>query len=115
MNMQIQNNNLNNLSFNGIQLSSNKFKSVRNLALHLKRTGFLNLGHKTIYCNDRMTDKMAAAAKIRAQSGFYDKEFGCVFFPWSKEAYIMASPEYEKFMLPVIKQYDKDACINFLI
>ena len=80
-----------------------------------KRTGFLNLGHKTIYCNNRMTDKMAAAAKIRAQSGFFDKEFGCIFFPWSKEAYIMASPEYEQFILPVIRQYDKNACINLLI
>lgn len=115
MNMQIQNNSSNNLSFNGIKLSNPKFESVRNVAMHLKKTEFLNLGHKTIYCNNVMTDKMAAAAKIRAKSGFFDKEFGCVFFPWSKEAYIMASPAYEKFMLPIIKQYDKGACINFLI
>ena len=113
--MQIQNNNSNNLSFNGILLSNSKFESVQNIAMHLRRTGFLNLGHKTIYYNNTMVEKMARAKEIRAKSGFFAREFGCVFFPWSKEAYIMASPEYEQFMFPVIKQYDKDASINFLI
>lgn len=113
--MQIQNNFSNNLSFKGIKLSNPQFESVRNLAIYLKKTGFLNLGHRTIYCNNVMPDKIKAASKLRAQSGFYNKEFGCVFFPWSKEAYIMASPEYEHLMLPIVQQYDKKACINFLI
>ena len=113
--MQISNNTPNNLSFNGILLSNPRFESVRNVAMHLKRTGFLNLGHKTVYCNNTMVDKMAKAKEIRTKSGFFAREFGCVFFPWSKEAYIMASPDYEQFMLPVIQQYDKKAYINFLI
>jgi len=111
--MQIQNNN--NLSFGGIKISSAKFEDVREVAFDLKRAGFLNLGHKTIYCNNNISDKMKAASQIRKQSGFYDREFGAVFFPWSNEAYIMADPCYEQLMFPMIKQYDKDAVLNLLI
>lgn len=85
MNMQIQNNSSNNLSFNGIKLSNPKFESVRNVAMHLRKTGFLNLGHKTIYCNNVMTDKMAAAAKIRAKSGFLTKNLAAFSFLGAKK------------------------------
>ena len=61
------------------------------------------------------SDKMKAARQIRQQSEFFDREFGAVFFPWSNEAYIMASPCYEQLMFPMIKQYDKDAVLNLLI
>ena len=111
--MKIQNNN--NLSFNGIKISSAKFEDVREVAFDLKRAGFLSLGHKTIYCNNNISVKMKAARQIRQQSEFFDREFGAVFFPWSNEAYIMASPCYEQLMFPMIKQYDKDAVLNLLI
>lgn len=111
--MQIQNNN--NMSFNGIKLSSAKFEDVREVAFDLRRTGFLNLGFKRIYCNNSVDEKFKQAAKIRNESGFFDREFGAIIFPWSNEAYILASPSYEQLMLPLIKQYDKDAVLNLMI
>ena len=111
--MQIQKNN--NLSFSGIKISNANFEYVREVAFNLKRAGFLNLGHKTIYCNNNIGDKMKVAQQIRKQSGFYDREFGAVIFPWSNEAYIMANPSYEQLMFPLIKKYDKDAVLNLLI
>ena len=111
--MRIQNNN--NQSFGGIKISSAKFEDVREVAFDLKRTGFLNLGHKTIYCNNNISDKIKVAQQIRKQSGFYDREFGTVIFPLSNEAYIMADPCYEQLMFHLIKQYDKDAVLNLLI
>ena len=112
--MKIQNNN-NNLSFSGIKISSAKFEDVREVAFDLARAGFSNLGHRTVYCNNNLSDKIKVAQQIRKQSGFAEKEFGAVIFPWSNEAYIMADPCYEQLMFPMIKQYDKDAVLNILI
>lgn len=70
--MKIQNNN--NLSFSGIKISSAKFEDVREVAFDLKRAGFLSLGHKTIYCNNNISDKMKAARQIRQQSEFFDRD-----------------------------------------
>lgn len=111
--MQIQNNN--NIPFNGIKLSSAKFENVREVAFDLKRAGFLNLGFKKVYCNNNFNEKLKQAKHIRERSGFFDREFGAVFFPWSGEAYIMADPNYEQLMLPVIKQYDEGAILNLAI
>lgn len=112
--MKIKDSN-NNLSFNGIKISSAKFEDVREVAFDLARAGFSNLGHKTIYCNNSFSDKMKVAQQIRKQSRFFDREFGAVIFPWSNEAYIMADPCYEQLMFPMIKQYNKDAVLNILI
>lgn len=112
--MKIQDSN-NNLSFNGIKISSAKFEDVREVAFDLARAGFSNLGHKTIYCNNSFSDKMKVARQIRKQSSFFDREFGAVIFPWSNEAYIMVDPCYEQLMFPMIKQYYKDAVLNILI
>ena len=111
--MQIQNNN--NIPFNGIKLSSAKFEDVKEVTFDLKRAGFLNLGFKKIYCNNNFNEKLKLAQYIRNRSGFFDREFGTIFFPWSDEAYILANPNYEQLMLPLIKQYDKGAILNILI
>ena len=111
--MQIQNNN--NIPFNGIKISSAKFEDVQETVSDLKRAGFLNLGFKKVYCNNTFEDKIKHASYIRQKSGFFDREFGAVIFPWSNEAYIMADPCYEQLILPMIKQYDKDAVLNLLI
>ena len=113
MKMNIQNNSQ--INFSGIKLSSSKFESVRDVAFYLKRSGFTNLGHKTVYCNNSPEAKFKAAADIRKRSGFFDKEFGAVFFPWSGEAYIMASPSYEQVMMRMLSQYDKHLVLNMLI
>lgn len=105
----------NQADFKGIRLSNPEFSEVRNMAMHLKRTGLDCLGHKKVYCNNNISDKIKKAKLIRTETEFCDHEFGVVFFPWSNEAYIMATPAYEQFIFPIIKQYDKGASINWLI
>lgn len=75
--MKIQNNN--NLSFNGIKISSAKFEDVREVAFDLARAGFSNLGHKTIYCNNSFSDKMKVARQIRKQSSFSIENLALLF------------------------------------
>lgn len=102
-------------SFSGIKLSNTNIDSVREIVSVTQKTGFKLLGQKTIYCNNTISDKINAAKGLRKKATFSEKEFGIVNFPWSKETYLMASPECEQFMLPLVKQYDKGAVLNLLI
>jgi len=103
---------MNNISFTGIRLKDTKFEHVRDLVFHLEKTGFNSYGKKQCYINNNYESKQKLFKKIRSENPFYDRDFGTVFLPWSREVYIVASPRYEQFMLSVIKQYDKGACIN---
>jgi hypothetical protein len=102
-------------SFSGIRLSSSKFEHVREVAFYLQRTGFENLGHKTFYINNDTKSKISKFKAFRNSTYFNSREFGAIFLPWSKEAYIVASPEYEQFILPVVKSVDNKATINLLL
>jgi len=102
-------------SFSGIKLSKADFEHVRNVAFYLQRTGFTNLGHKTLFVSNEFQAKHKALQNMRTYTGFDNLEFGAVFLPWSHEAFIVALPEYEQFMLPVVKQIDKKAVINLMI
>ena len=112
--MQVQPN-TNQSNFKGIKLSCPEFNDVRKMAMFLEVNGFECLGHKKIYCNNNINNKIKEAKLIRNCASFFEREFGVVFFPWSKEAYIMATPALEQFILPVIKECDEGASLNFLI
>ena len=102
-------------SFSGIKLSNTNIDSVREIVSVAQKTGFKLLGQKTIYCNNTISDKINAAKGLRKKTTFGEKEFGIVNFPWSRETYLMASPECEQFMFPMLKQYDENAILNLLI
>ncbi len=102
-------------NFNGIKLSNSSFEKVRDVVFHLNRTGFSNLGHKTMFIENTIAAKINKFKEFRANAFFNDREFGAIFLPWSKEAYLVANPDYEQFMLPVVKQLDSGASINLMI
>lgn len=102
-------------NFKGIKLSNPDFNKVKKMAMFLEVNGFECLGHKKIYCNNNFKDKIKEAKFIRNHASFFEREFGVIFFPWSKEAYIMATPALEQFILPVVKECDEGASLNFLI
>lgn len=104
-----------NQTFTGIKLSSNEFEKVRDMVFLLNRTGFDNIGHQSVVCNNTLADKIKVTQEIRKYTGFLDREFGALFFPWSQEAYLIATPQYEQLMYSVVKQYDKGAKINIAI
>ncbi len=102
-------------TFEGIKLSNNSFKHVGDVVMHLQRTGYDWIGRRTFCVNNSFVDKRNAFDFVRRHTLFSDKEFGALFFSWSKEAYIIANPEYEQLMLPVIRQLDEKANINILM
>lgn|SRR5574344_564605 len=104
----------NSTNFRGIRLSSNDFDKVREVVMHLKRTGFDCIGKKEIFVSNTFNEKHSIFEKLREKTPFGDLQFGAVFLPWSKEAYLIAQPRYEQLMLPVIKHVDNGAKINFL-
>ena len=105
----------NNSTFRGIKLSSNNYEKVKDMANQLNKTGFKSLGYKKIFCNNTIIDKINKFKNIRDKAKLFGKQFGAIFLPWSNEAYIISSPEYEQLMFPVIKQYDKGAILNLSI
>ena len=111
--MQIRNNN--SIPFNGIKLHSAKSKDVLDVVLYLNRTGLKGIGEKIVYCNNNLTSQINSVKKIRSKYHFKDREYGAIFFPWSNQAYIIASPCYEQLMLPMLKQYYKNVSLNLSI
>ena len=105
----------NNINFTGIKLSNPSFEFARDVAMHLKRTGSDVLGHKTFYVNNEMESKRKFFEKIRYKNVFAGNTCAFVMLPWSSETYIIASPNYEQFVLPVVRQLDKAAKINLSI
>ena len=101
--------------FNGIRLSNSSFERVRDIVFHLNRTGFSNLGHKTMFIDNTIAAKIKKFKEFRSIALFNDREFVAIFLPWSKEAYLVANPAYEQLMFPVVKQLDRGASINLMI
>lgn len=104
-----------NINYTGIKLSNSSFVHAREVAMHLKRTGFDVLGHRTFYVNNDFNDKRKLFSNIRYLNNFSDRECGVIFLPWSAETYVISTPSYEQFMLPVVKTIDKRASINWLM
>ena len=102
-------------SFLGIKLSSSSYRNAKEVASHLKRTGFSCLGCKNLYVSNDLNSKIKKFSNFRAAYTFGDREFGTIFLPWSHEVYIVARPDYEQFMLPVVKNIDNNAYINLMI
>ena len=99
----------NNINFTGIKLSHSDVFSTRVIVKHLNKTGFNCFGKKT-YDIVSFSDKRFIFEDIRYRNDFSMRNFGVVFLP--NEAYIVATPRIEQYMLPLIKQIDKGACIN---
>lgn len=102
-------------NFTGVKLPSSDLKSAEDIVRQLRRVGFYCLGQKTKYCNNTVQDKIKMAKFIRGLSSFYDKEFGVLFFPWSKEGYILANPREELLIYRILKQTEEGVELNLSI
>ncbi len=114
MNISTKLNN-NNIYFSGIKLSNPKFEDVRDIAMNLKCRGYNVFGHKTFYVNNNFESKIKIFKFIRSSNYFSVDDFGFVFLPWSKEAYVVGSPIGEQLLLPKIMKLDKKAHINLML
>lgn len=101
-----------NTNFSGIKLTHSDPFSTRVIARQLKNSGFFCFGKKT-YDVVNFSDKRFVFDDIRLRNDFSMRNFGVIFLP--KEAYIVAAPRIEQFMLPIIKKIDKGAKINLLL
>lgn len=112
--MEIRNNYYNQ-SFKGIKLSNNNFERAVDVVMHLNRIGFEALGHRTFVVENTMKSKQKVFSSIRNSGTFDPKEFGVVFLPWSKEAYLVANPLDEQNMFSSVKKFDRGAKLNLLL
>lgn len=102
-------------NFTGVRLSSSKRQTVEDAIKTLKRTGFDYIGRQIVYCNNDLESKIAAGKGIRNKTQFFDKRFGVVFFPWSRECYLFSDFANEQKMAKVLSQYDKETVVNLAI
>lgn len=110
-NIRLNNNNIN---FSGIRLSNPKFDNVRGIAMGLKLRGYNVVGHRTFYINNNFDSKLKLFKFIREKNDFSANDFGFVFLPWSKEAYIVGSKKGEQNIMSNILKLDRKAHINLL-
>src|SRR5574344_267007 len=104
----------NKANFCGIKLSSNSFDHVRKVVSCLNFVGFDCYGHRAEYVSNTAADKFKLIKSLKQSTPFEFKKFGAVFLPWSKEAYLISTPETEQSMFSVIKNVDKKAVLNLL-
>lgn len=113
--MQISNNNK--TSFNGIFLKNVTFPEVQDLALSLKFKGFYPLGHKKYYLPQGDVFEMCNKAKEIKAIGMkgIQNEFGTLYFPWRKAAFLIASPKVEMSLFDIVKTRKPDAELFMLV
>ncbi len=102
-------------NFTGVRLSSNSIACVKDAVKTLKRTGFDFIGKQLVFCDNTLEAKIAAGQAIRNRTFFQDKRFGAVFFPWSRECYLMADKVSEQKMAKILSQYDNGTVVNIAI
>ena len=102
------------IKFNGIKLSDSSFKHSQNIVRHLESRGYNVLGHKTFWVNNTFKDKQNTFKYVRAKNCFSDFDVGVLFFPWSRETYLVSSFFGEQKMLRHVSKIDKNIVINLL-
>ena len=102
-----------NVNFKGIRLTNPSFEFSREVAIHLMASGADVLGHKTCYVSNDFEQKHEFFNLLRAKDLFEDDECGVVLLPWSGETYVLATPLYEQMILPVVREVDPGAYIDF--
>lgn len=112
--MEIRNN-FSNQHFKGIKLSSDKFQDAKFVAFELRESGYDPLGHTTVYANNNMKDKIDGIRDVRDTIELQNNEFAMVHLPWSAETYVIARPNVEQKMFPLVKKLDSGAKINLSI
>jgi len=103
-----------NMHFDGIRLSDSNFNNVKKIALSMKFNGYNVFGHRTFYVNNDFESKMKVFKFVRKNNGFLSNDFGFVFLPWSKEAYIVGSQTGEQILMKKLLKLDKKAKINLM-
>lgn len=112
-NMETQN--INPISFNGIKLSTYGDRPAKRVVRYMEVNGYGCVGKKTYHVNNKLEDKSKIASYIREHFKFYENEFGILFFPWSREVYLLSELENEQKMLEWVREMDPKACINLMI
>lgn len=107
--------NSNNISYQGIRISTSDFKTVRNMVTSLRFVGAQCAGHKTYKIGNSINEKKSISNYIREHYFFMDNEYGVVFFPNSNETFLLAHPNFEQKLLKTVRKMDKKACINLVI
>lgn len=112
--MQIQNRT--NTPFNGILIENTTFEEVRNIAMNLRFRGFHPLGYKRYYLSHGDTYGMMKKAREIRTKGFFGipNEFGTLYFPWSRAAYLIAPRKIEPAIYKEVVRLNPDAVFNML-
>ena len=113
-NMQVHSIN-NQTNFKGIKLSTNEDTKVRETVKKLIKEGYYCLGKKDLFCSNTNVDIINKISSVREKAKFYKKEFGVLFLPWSKSAYIVSSKSEEQELIKNVQKFDPDAKLNLAI
>lgn len=111
------NNKKNNISFKGILLSNVQENDLRQVVRFLKGKGYYNLGIKRYYPINDVFKNMVELTREARMNGLhgYENEFGTVFFPWLKKAYIIGYRKEEKHILDQVRRVITKAEIQELV
>ena len=109
-------NTISQIKFNGIKLSQPNFDDVKKLRLFLEVSGIDVVGYKNMYT------KSGSAADIYEKIKFarnhfmlFDNECGFIIFPWIKESWLIANPDFERKLIEIVQEHDKKAMLNMFI
>ena len=105
----------NQISHRGIKLSVNNQKAIKRITKYLEINGLDCVGKDTCYVNNSFHDKHITSKNIREQYLYNYDEFSILSFPWSQETYLISEFEHEQPLLDLVKEMDRDACINLMI
>jgi len=113
--MQISGNS--NLSFNGILIKNTSFEHVRNIAMTLKFRGYHPLGFKRLYLAKENVFEMGEKVREIRGKGLSGnpKEFGTLYFPWSRAAYLIAPRKSEPEIYKEVIKINPEAVFNMLV
>ena len=103
---------INSINFSGIKLPSSKFEYSREVRDMLVQRGVDVVGYKTCYIDNNFLSKQKLIQKIRKRYNFAPKECGVIFFPWSKESWLLANPKFEQELYNMLKEANIKATIN---
>jgi hypothetical protein len=105
----------NNADFKGIKLSRNGRRYVKDVASRINCGEFSFIEKRKEYVSNTFNDKRKVFSVMRADNAFDNDEFGVLYLPWSKEAYIVSNPLAEQRLFPIVKKLDEDASLNLLL
>jgi len=106
----------NKTSFSGIYIKNASFEEVRDVAMFLKINGYYPLGYKKYYLPNSSRYNIISKAREVRTIGMYGipKEFGTLYFPWSRSACLVAPHKTEVSIAKLVKKIRPDAIFDML-